>query len=152
MLNLLFLFNSVLLSVMPEPVPVLPSVLVPVQVVNARSAQPYQRYGIDFDGNCYSCNLAELQVTDTVVWLRNVCDSNLKQALHLLSVQHNGAQEVLRCSEGVLVLEKMNEAPVFRLTQPVPPRVNDKLRLRNFYTDKSRLHRFSVHDCGDFQG
>jgi len=154
-LSLIFLISSILPPVATGGLfaaPPLPALLTPLEVVNARSAKPFERYGIDWDGHCYSCNVAELQVMDSVLWLRNVCDSNLKQPLRLLSLQHNGAQVILRCREAVLVLEKMNEAPVYRLTQPVPLRVSEKLQLRSFYTDKSRITRFAVHDCGDFDG
>lgn len=154
-LSLIFLISSIFPAAVPgghAPAPSLPPLLTPLEVVNARSAKPFERYGIDRDAHCYSCNVAELQVMDSVLWLRNVCDSNLKQPLRLLSVQYNGAQVILRCREAVLVLEKMNEAPVYRLTQPVPARVSEKLQLRSFYTDKSRITRFAVHDCGDFDG
>ncbi len=126
--------------------------LAPLEVVDARSAHPYKRYGIDRDGYCYSCNLAEIRLTDTAVWLYNVCDSQQKLSLRLVSVQQNGAQQVFRCREGVLVFEKMNDAPVFRLTLPAPPKLPAQLQLRSFYTDKIKLPRFAVHDCGDFEG
>ena len=50
--------------------------LVPIEVINPKSNNVYEKYGIEFSGNCYACDLAAISVTKKNFDIINVCDKN----------------------------------------------------------------------------
>jgi len=50
--------------------------LVPVTVLNPKSKNAYEKYGIEFSSNCYACDLAAISGGKKSFDIINVCDKN----------------------------------------------------------------------------
>lgn len=126
--------------------------LVPIDLLDVKSPSGYDKYGIEFSGNCYSCDLANLSITkDKIIWT-NVCDE--KDTFQIdnftLSIELN--KSVIKTAERTFTLTKIDKSPVYELVVE-----GNKLNLKNkriskYFTTKHALPLFKEHDCGDFDG
>lgn len=128
------------------------SALVPIDVLNTKSKDAYEKYGVEFSGNCYSCDLASLSVTKNKIVWTNVCDEKDTFEINDFSFSDEGNKSILKTSERTYILTKIDEAPVYELVIE-----GQKLELKNkrvakYFTTKKALPLFKEHDCGDFEG
>ncbi|WP_312285753.1 hypothetical protein [Chryseobacterium gleum] len=129
------------------------SSLVPIDVLNIKSTHVYEKYGVEFSGNCYSCDLASLSITKKAIKWTNVCDEKDIFEIHDFSFT-DGAENkmVFTTPERTYILTQINKAPVYELVIE-----GQKLELKNkrvskYFTTKKALPLFKEHDCGDFEG
>ncbi|MGN7758459.1 hypothetical protein ACTJIV_13340 [Chryseobacterium sp. 22532] len=128
------------------------SALVPIDVLNSKSTNTYEKYGIEFSGNCYSCDLASLSITkDKMIWT-NVCDENDTFKIDEFSFSIEGSKTILKTSERTYILTQIDKAPVYELTiEGQKLELNNK-RISRYFTTHKALSLFKEHDCGDFEG
>ncbi|MDE3247383.1 MAG: hypothetical protein KGO82_01905 [Bacteroidota bacterium] len=126
--------------------------LVPVALLNPKSKKISEKYGIEFQGNCYDCDLASFHLTKKRLEWINVCNPTDRWIDELYTYKP--------MSDGILITSKNTE---FRFTKVESIPVyelkvsGDKLTLKNkrfskFYTTKEQLRKFKQHDCGEFDG
>lgn len=129
------------------------STLVPIDVLNSKSTSVYEKYGIEFSGNCYSCDLASLSITKNKIIWTNVCDEKDTFEISDFSFSNEGNKTVFKTSERTYILTQIDKkAPVYELVIE-----GQKLELKNkrvskYFTTQKALPLFTEHDCGDFEG
>lgn len=128
------------------------SALIPIDVLDSKSANVYEKYGIEFSGNCYSCDLASLSITkDKMIWT-NVCDEKDTFKIDDFSFSNEGNKTILKTSERTYIITQIDKAPVYELVvQGQKLELNNK-RVSRYFTTKKALSLFKEHDCGDFEG
>ncbi|MDR6545612.1 hypothetical protein J2810_001660 [Chryseobacterium rhizosphaerae] len=128
------------------------SALVPIDVLNSKSTDGYEKYGIEFSGNCYSCDLASLSITkDKMIWT-NVCDDKDTFKIDDFSFSTEGNKTILKTSERTYVITQIDKAPVYELViEGKKLELNNK-RISRYFTTKKAVSLFKEHDCGDFEG
>jgi hypothetical protein len=128
------------------------SALVPIDVLDTKSKDVYEKYGIEFSGNCYSCDLTSLSVTKSKITWTNVCDEKDTFEINDFSFSGEGNRIILKTPERIYILTQIDKAPVYELVVE-----GQKLELKNkrvakYFTTKKALPLFKEHDCGDFEG
>ncbi|MDN3693270.1 hypothetical protein QWZ06_13745 [Chryseobacterium tructae] len=128
------------------------SALVPIDILDTKSTDVYEKYGIEFSGNCYSCDLAGLSVTkDKMVW-KNICDEKDAFEINDFSVSGEENKTILKTSERTYILTQIDKAPVYELTiEGQKLELNNK-RVTKYFTTKKALPLFKEHECGEFEG
>lgn len=128
------------------------STLVPVDVLNGKSTSVYEKYGIEFSGNCYSCDLARLSVTNNKIVWTNVCDEKDTFEINGFTFSDEGNKTILKTQERTYILTKIDQAPVYELViEGQKLELNNK-RVSRYFTTQKALALFKEHDCGDFEG
>lgn len=126
--------------------------LVPIDLLDSKSPSGYDKYGIEFSGNCYACDLASLSVTDNKIIWTNVCDENDTFEIKDFTFSTSENKTILKTSDRTYTLTLIDKAPVYELV--IDGKKNDlkNKRLSRYYTTKVALPLFKEHDCGDFEG
>ncbi|WP_326983244.1 hypothetical protein VUJ46_01465 [Chryseobacterium sp. MYb264] len=126
--------------------------LIPVDILDGKSKNVYEKYGIEFSGNCYACDLANLSVTKNKIVWTNVCDEKDTFEINTFTSATEGNTTVIKTAQSTYILTKIDEAPVYKLvTEGEKPNPKNK-RLSGYFTTKQALPLFREHDCGDFEG
>ncbi|MDR6369912.1 hypothetical protein J2795_001545 [Chryseobacterium bernardetii] len=128
------------------------STLVPIDLLNNKSANVHDKYGIEFSGNCYSCDLTSLSITKKHIRWTNVCDEKDTFDIDDFSYSNEGNKTIFKTPERTYILTQIDKAPVYELVIE-----GEKLELKNkrisrYFTTKKALALFTEHDCGDFEG
>lgn len=135
--------------------PVMPtdfSELVPIDVLNSKSTNVYDKYGIEFSGNCYSCDLASLSISkDKIVWT-NVCDEKDTFTMDDFSFSNEGNKTIIKTSERTYIITQLDKAPVYELIIEGKKLELKNKRVSKYFTTPKALPLFTEHDCGDFEG
>ncbi|ASW73721.1 hypothetical protein IQ37_17860 [Chryseobacterium piperi] len=133
-------------------IPVDFSTLVPIDLLDAKSTNVYEKYGIEFSGNCYSCDLASLSITkDKVIWT-NVCDEKDTFKIDNFSFTTKGNRTILKTTGRTYILTQIDKAPVYELTVEGQKLELNNKRISRYFTTEKALPLFKEHDCGDFEG
>ncbi|UKB86125.1 hypothetical protein LF887_11010 [Chryseobacterium sp. MEBOG06] len=128
------------------------SALVPIDILNSKSTDVYEKYGIEFSGNCYSCDLESLSITkDKMIWT-NICDEKDTFKIVDFSISAEGNKTILKTSERVYILTQIDKAPVYELVIEGQKLDLNNKRISRYFTTKKALAMFKEHDCGDFEG
>lgn len=128
------------------------SALIPIDVLDSKSTNVYEKYGIEFSGNCYSCDLASLSVTkDKMVWT-NICDENDTFKIDKFSFSTEGSKTVLKTPERTYTVTQIDKAPVYELVIEGKKLELHNKRVSRYFTTKKALPLFKEHDCGNFEG
>ena len=126
--------------------------LIPIDTVDSKSKNTFEKYGLEFSGNCYDCDLAELSITKKSIRLTNVCDQKTNKVLEIVEIKNidNGVEVKTKTLN--IVFNEIDKAPVYEL-KIIGNNTNFKnLRISKYYTLKKLLKKFKEHDCGDFEG
>lgn len=128
------------------------SELIPIDVLDNKSTNVYEKYGIEFSGNCYSCDLASLSITkDKIIWA-NICDENDAFEINDFSFSNEGNKTIIKTSERTYTLIQIDKAPVYELVIEGKKLELKNKRISRYFTIKKALPLFKEHDCGDFEG
>lgn len=126
--------------------------LIPIDVLDTKNTNVYDKYGIEFSGNCYSCDLASLSVTkDKIKWI-NVCDDKDTFEINDFSFFSEGNKTVLKTSDRTYILTQIDKAPVYELVVEDQKLEVKNKRVAKYFTTPKALPLFKEHDCGDFEG
>lgn len=128
------------------------SALVPIDVLNSKSTNVYEKYGIEFSGNCYSCDLASLSVTKNKIVWTNVCDEKDIFEINDFSFSNVGNKTILKTPERTYILTQIDKAPVYELVMEGQKLELNNKRISRYFTTQKALPLFKEHDCGDFEG
>jgi len=126
--------------------------LVPVDLLDVKSPSGYDKYGIEFSGNCYSCDLANLSIIkDKIIWT-NVCDENDTFEIENFTLSIELNKSVIKTAERTLTLTKIDKSPVYEMVVEGKELNLKNKRISRYFTTKQALPLFKEHDCGDFDG
>ncbi|MEN5307851.1 hypothetical protein ABE425_10070 [Chryseobacterium cucumeris] len=141
-------------SSQPEPVeiPADFSTLVPIDVLNSKSPNVHDKYGIEFSGNCYSCDLASLSITKKLIRWTNVCDEKDTFEIDDFSYTTEENKTIFKTPERTYILTQIDKAPVYELVIEGKKLELKNKRISKYFTTKKALRLFTEHDCGDFEG
>lgn len=128
------------------------SALIPLELKDSTSNNVYEKYGIEFSGNCYACDLAAISITKGQFDMINVCDEKDVFRIKDFTCSMTEKELTIKTKGSEFHITKMDEAPVYRLEIK-----GERLELKNkrlsiYFTHKSAINKFKEHDCGDFQG
>ena len=126
--------------------------LVPIDVLNGKSTNVYEKYGIEFSGNCYSCDLTSLSITKKEIRWANVCDEKDTFEIHDFSYSIEGNKTIFKTPERTYILTKIDKAPVYELLIEGKKLEMKNKRIAAYFTTQKALSLFTEHDCGDFGG
>jgi hypothetical protein len=126
--------------------------LIPIDTVDSKSKNIYKRYGLEFSGNCYACDLADLSITEKSIKLTNVCDEKQNKTYEVIKITNidNGIE--LKTKQNDFIFTKIDKAPIYELKIIGNEIKNNSLRISKYFTLKKILNKFEQHDCGDFEG
>ncbi|MBV8327431.1 hypothetical protein [Chryseobacterium sp.] len=126
--------------------------LVPIDILNGKSTNVYDKYGTEFSGNCYSCDLASLSITKKQIRWSNVCDEKDTFEIRDFSYSTEGNKTIFKTPERTYILTRIEKTPVYELAiEGQDLKLNNK-RISKYFTTKKALPLFKEHDCGDFEG
>lgn len=129
-----------------------PFVLVALELTDSIQTDVFKKYGMAFSGNCYSCDIAHLQISGRQLTFINACEAKQRFTLRIESYVQNDREIRLETKDSKLVFSKIADAPVYALKVSGQTIERANLLLGKFYTFQDRLPKFEIHDCGDFQG
>jgi hypothetical protein len=126
--------------------------LVPITIVEPKSKKVFEKYGLEFQGNCYECDLVNLKISKQKLVVTNVCDVTKSIALKVLLIKNSNNQLTISTPNSQWTIAKMAKEGVYQL-KIEGNRISKKgFRMSTFFTPKKKLRQFEIHDCGDFQG
>ncbi|MBB1138474.1 hypothetical protein [Myroides sp. WP-1] len=126
--------------------------LVPMEIVDPTSTVVTTKYGLEFGGNCYACDVVNILIDGEMITVMNACDLNSQLSYAIEAVEEKGAQISIRTKSHTFVFEQVEDYPVYSL-KVIGEEIDESLfREASFYTLRSLLETFEVHDCGDFEG
>lgn len=126
--------------------------LIPIDTVDSKSKNIFKKYGIEFSGNCYECDLAELSINEKTITLTNVCDTKLNQVFEIAKIINAQSKIEIQTKENHFVFTEIHKTPIYELKMEGKNIPSKNFRFSKYYTLKKLLKKFEQHDCGDFQG
>ena len=126
--------------------------LISVEILNKKSKNVFKKYGLEFSGNCYACDLAELKIDDKKISIYNTCDKEIHLELAITKVVSTKDEIIIETGTCKFAFLKIEDAPVYELKIIGKNFKNENLRIGTYFTMKKIINKFEVHDCGDFQG
>lgn len=145
--------NSEVVSNQSEAVHKLTSeLMVPLEVVEEGSTIATERYGLDFAGNCYTCDVSNLLIDGEMITLMNACDLENQLSFKVTGIEENGKTITVKTPVNEFIFEQIDEVPVYKVTVTGQVIDTEFFRVGTFYTTHSKLKTFSIHDCGEFDG
>ena len=126
--------------------------LIPIDIVDSKNKDIYKKYGIEFSGNCYECDLAEFSINEKSIKLTNVCDTEQNQIFEIIKITNTKSKIEIKTKQNNFVFTEIDKVPIYEL-KIIPKGIKTKnLRISKYYTLKKLLKKFEQHDCGDFEG
>ena len=126
--------------------------LIPIKILNLKSKNIYTKYGLEFTGNCYSCDLAQFRIENHKVIISNVCDSQNELSFKIVKLINTEKKIEIETESYDFIFLKIEEEPIFRLEIINYDIQNKDLIISECFTFKKELMKFEIHDCGDFDG
>jgi len=126
--------------------------LVPIEIINAKSKNVFEKYGLEFAGNCYDCDLASIRINKKYFDIFNVCDTKDLYRTDQFTCQFFTNKLVVKTGNREFVFTTIETVPVYELRIAGDSLSLKNKRLSKFYTQKKLLVKFKQHDCGDFEG
>lgn len=123
-----------------------------LEIVNPESKNVYQKYGIDFGGTCYACDVADVVITGENIRLVNVCNKEVTETFLILSSVETKNGFKLSSTACEFIFSKLSDAPIYELKITGKMKSNRELRIHKYYTTPTDLLKFGLCDCEDFQG
>lgn len=126
--------------------------LIPMEVVNKDAKDITKKYGLEFGGNCYACDVANIIVDGEMINLMNACDVQTQISFKITKIEEKDKTIIVHTPVNEFVFERVDDYPMYQLTVKGKEVDKEHFRTAGFYTLKSKLETFEVHDCGDFEG
>lgn len=128
------------------------SKLAPIELKESKSKDVFKKYGTEFSGNCYACDLAVFKINKKNFDIVNVCDDNDFKRFKDFKYEKSGNILKITTSETTFIFTKVENEPIYQLTfEGKKPDLKNK-RISEFYTPKTLIEKFEEYDCGDFEG
>lgn len=126
--------------------------MIPLEIVEEGSVVATERYGLDFSGNCYACDVANLLIDGEMITLMNACDLENQVSFKVTGIEEKGNVIIVKTPVNEFVFEQIDEVPVYKVTVTGQSMDKEFFRMGAFYTTESKLKTFSIYDCGEFDG
>lgn len=126
--------------------------LYPIAILRPESNDSFKKYGIEFSGICYACDLAEIKMNKKQLLLVNVCDSNEIYQIKDFTYNFCDSGLTIKTKNNEFYFKKIEKEPIFELKIKGDSLLLKNKRVAKYYTQKALVDQFEVHDCGDFQG
>lgn len=126
--------------------------LYPITVLQPESKNSFKKYGIEFSGVCYACDLAEIKISKEQFHLVNVCDSNEIHQIKNFTYTSSERVLILKTQHNEFIFKRVEKEPIFELKIKGDALLLKNKRIAKYYTQKALIDQFEVHDFGDFQG
>lgn len=128
------------------------SKLAPIELKESKSQNVFKKYGIEFSGNCYACDLAIFKVNKKNFDIVNLCDENDFHRFKDFDYEKKGDIFRIITPETTFIFTKVENEPIYQLKiEGKKPELKNK-RIAEFYTPENLIEKFEEHDCGDFEG
>ena len=126
--------------------------LVPVEIKKPGSKDIFKKYGIEFSGNCYACDLAVFRLNKKNFDIVNLCDKDDIYRLSDFNYEKKADTLKITTPGTNFIFIKIENEPIYQLKiEGKKPKLKNK-RFSEFYTTENLLQKFEEHDCGDFGG
>lgn len=126
--------------------------LYPIAILQPESKNSFKKYGIEFSGICYACDLAEITLRKDVFHFVNVCDPNEIYQIREFTTNSSDAGITIKTPHNEFIFKRVEKEPIFELKIKGDSLFLKNKRIAKYYTQKALIDQFEVHDCGDFQG
>lgn len=126
--------------------------LVPINILEPNSENVYEKFGIDFDGNCYTCDLAFMRIDKKNFDIVNVCDKNDFYRNEDWAYKLDTNKLIIKTKKTEFIFSKIEGAPVYELKIVGDSLLLENKRISQFYTQQKELKKFQQHDCDEFDG
>ncbi len=126
--------------------------LVPLEIVDSTSEDIYKKYGIEFEGNCYRCDLAKIKLNKKSFDFINVCNPEDFYRINKFSYIFNEKQLKIVTDKNEFIFTKINNSPIYNLKIKGSNFSLENKIISFYYTHEDNIHKFEQHDCGDFDG
>lgn len=126
--------------------------LVALELLKKDSKNVYEKYGIDFTGFCYACDVADIVIENKQIRLVNACDKEIVETFPILKSTVTKEGMIFQTKACTFEFQWIESVPVYELKITGNIQRNDNLRINRYFTIPQAVPRFEVHDCGDFQG
>ena len=128
-------------------------ILIPIEIIGSKNKEGYIKYQMEFNGNCYDCDLAHLSITEKSIMLTNVCDKNSNQAYEVIKVTKFEKGIEIKTKQNVFVFNVIDKSPIYELKTVGNKIENETLRLSKYYISKKTMNKFIMKGvCGGFDG
>ena len=126
--------------------------LFPLELKDSSNSDVYRKYGIEFSGNCYACDLAKIKIDEKQMDLVNICNDSDFYRIEGFTFSKMNDMLKITTAQNEFQLTKIENAPVYKL-EFNGNKLNLKgKRLSIFFTPKKEIPKFKEYDCGDFEG
>lgn len=79
------------------------------------SRNVFEKYGLEFSGNCYACDLAELKIEkDTIIFL-NVCDNQSRLKFRIIRLDDTENVLKIKTENIEFTFSKIDDVPIYEL-------------------------------------
>jgi len=126
--------------------------LIPIVILDKKSKNSYKKYGLEFGGNCYACDLAQFKIDNREISIFNVCDNQNKLNFEILKLENTKNKIEIETQNYKFTFIKIEHEPIYKLKIINYNIQNKDLRISEYFTFKKNLMKFEVHNCGDFDG
>lgn len=126
--------------------------LVPMEISDKEAKEVTKKYGLEFGGSCYACDVANIIIDGEMINLMNACDLQTQISYKITKIEEKDKTITIHTPLNEFVFERVDDYPVYQLTVKGQVIDQELYRPAGFYTLKSLLESFDVHDCGDFEG
>lgn len=126
--------------------------LIPLTIKDSLSKNVYEKYGIDFSGNCYSCDLAKIKINKKHIDLVNVCNDNNFYRIEKFAYSADENNLKITTDSNEFLFIKIDNAPVYKLEIRGNKIDLKEKKISIYFTHKTELSKFKEHNCGDFEG
>ena len=126
--------------------------LVPIEIKKPKSKDVFKKYGIEFGGNCYACDLAVFKINKKNFDLAELCDEKNFRRYKDFSYEQKANSIIFTTPETTFVFTKVENLPIYQLKIEGKKPEFTNMRISEFYTTENLIPKFEEHDCGDFEG
>jgi len=126
--------------------------LVPIEIKDANQKDVFKKYGIEFGGNCYACDLAIFKLNKKNFDIAELCDEKNFHRYKDFSYEKTDNSMKIMTPESTFIFTKVENEPIYQLKiEGQKPEFKNK-RISEFYAPENLIEKFEEHDCGDFEG
>lgn len=131
--------------------------LVGLEVFDDESTDPYTKYGYEFSGHCYTCNMVDFIIMPNEIIFYNACSQENTDRISYSYETIESRVDIFRIkteNDIELCFEKISDAPIFslKIKGDITRDSSGFPAFALYYTTSSDLKKFSVQDCGEFDG
>jgi len=128
------------------------SKLAPIEIKDANQKDVFKKYGIEFGGNCYACDLAIFKLNKKNFDIVELCDEKNFHRYKDFSYEKTENSLKIITQESTFIFTKVENEPIYQLKiEGQKPKFKNR-RISEFYASENLIEKFEEHNCGDFGG